>query len=370
MKRNNGINGLNTSIPELRRKIDETDVTLLQLLNQRAELALAIGKLKASQSDSDADAPIYVPEREKAVLARLMEYNQGPLDQTSVRAIYREIISACRALEKPLSVAYYGPPATYTHIAAMSKFGASAHFVPCSTIREVFLAVETAQANYGVVPVENSTAGAVENTLDVFSTTDARICSEIYVPIHHNLLSKADALSGVRKVFAHPQAFAQCRQWLATHLPHAEVVEALSTAAGAQQATEDPTSATIASRAAAEEYGLNVLFENIEDNPRNRTRFIVIGMNRPERTGHDKTTLMLSVRHEAGALMSALSAFQRHGVNMTMIESRPTKQTPWEYVFFIDVQGYVTDPPLSAAITDLEHAALFVKTLGSFPEAD
>jgi chorismate mutase/prephenate dehydratase len=359
------------TIDDLRRRIDEVDLQILDLVNQRASLALQIGHLKSAQSgENEPPRPIYVPEREKAVFMRLAERNKGPLDNDAVRNIYREVISACRALEKPLRVAYFGPPATYTHMAAMRKFGGSTRFLPRRVIAEVIHAVETGEADYGVVPVENSTAGAVESTLDVFASTDVKVCSEIYVAIHHNLLSKATALEGIRRVYTHPQATAQCRQWLAVHLPDAEVVEATSTAQGARQAAEDPEAATIAGRAAADEYGLNLLFENIEDNPRNRTRFLVVGMNRPERTGHDKTSLMLSVRHEAGALYKALSAFQKHGINLTMIESRPTRQTPWEYLFFIDVQGYATDPPLATALAELEAGSLFVRNLGSYPEAE
>lgn len=359
------------TIQDLRRHIDDVDVRILDLVNQRALLAQQIGHRKTSEAPADQPPrPIYVPEREKAVFQRLLDRNRGPLDNNAIRAIYREIISACRALEKPMRVAYYGPPATYTHMAAMRKFGGSTQFVPQRVIREVVQAVETGQADYGVVPVENSTAGVVESTLDVFTNTDVMICSEIFVSIHHCLLSRAERVGDIERVYTHPQATAQCRTWLSVHMPHVEIIEATSTAQGATQAAKDPAGATIASRAAADEYGLNILYENIEDNPRNRTRFLVVGMNRPERTGHDKTSLMFSVKNEPGALYRALSAFQRHGINMTMIESRPTKQTPWEYQFFIDVQAYATDPPLAAALAELESHSLFVRILGSYPEAE
>lgn len=358
-------------IADLRREIDKLDVQILDLINRRAHLALEIGHLKTGpKPKDDSPKPVYVPEREKAVFQRLIALNRGPLDKMAVRSIYREIISACRALEKPLRVAYYGPPATYTHIAAMQKFGGSTEFQPHRLIREVIQAVETGQADYGVVPVENSTAGVVESTLDVFSGTDVSVCSEIFVPIHHNLMSRVERVDDIERIYSHPQATAQCRQWLSVHIPHVEIVETTSTAQGATQAASEPSSATIASRAAADEYGLNILAENIEDNPRNRTRFLVVGMHKPDRTGHDKTSLMFSVKHEAGALYTALSAFQRHAINMTMIESRPTKQTPWEYVFFIDIQGYATDAPVVAALTELEECCLFVRILGSYPEAD
>jgi chorismate mutase/prephenate dehydratase len=206
--------------------------------------------------------------------------------------------------------------------------------------------------------------------LDVFANTDVKICNEIFIPIHHNLLSKADSLTKITQLLSHPQATAQCRQWLMSNMPNVDVIEAISTSAAAEAASRDPQIGAIASRAASDEYGLNILAENIEDNPRNRTRFLVVGMNRPERTGHDKSSLMLSVRHEAGALYKSLAAFERHGISMTMIESRPTKQTPWEYLFFIDVQGYATDPPLAGALKELEAHSLFVRVLGSYPEAE
>ncbi|HEY3265727.1 MAG TPA: prephenate dehydratase [Armatimonadota bacterium] len=358
-------------IPALREQIDQVDLEILELINRRAGLALQIGQLKAATAAKDEPArPIYVPEREKAVFARLAEHNPGPLDAKAVRGIYREIVSACRALEKTMRVAYYGPPATYTHMAAMGKFGSAVELMPRRTIREVIQSVETEAADYGVVPVENSTAGVVESTLDVLANTEVRICSETFVVIHHNLLSKAEDPARVKRIYSHPQGTAQCRLWLAMHMPNVEIVEATSTAQGASQAASDPESATIASRAAADEYGLNILFENIEDNPRNRTRFLVVGMNRPERTGHDKTSVMLSVRHAPGALYHSLEAFERHGINLTMIESRPTKQTPWEYLFFIDMQGFVTDEPIAAALKDLETSSLFVRVLGSYPEAE
>lgn len=359
------------AIGELRGEIDELDLRILDLVNQRAERAQEIGRLKSrSGRENEPARPIYVPGREKAVFARLLRHNAGPLESAAIRNIYREIISACRALEKPIRVAYYGPPATYTHIAAIQKFGGSSRFLPRRTIREVIQAVETEQADYGVVPVENSTAGVVESTLDVFTQTDVKIVSEVFVPIHHNLMSKADRLDALERLYSHPQATAQCRGWLSVHLPRVEIVEATSTAQGATQTAQDTASATIASRAAADEYGLNILAENIEDNPRNRTRFLVVGTNRPERTGHDKTSLMFSVKHEAGALYRALAAFERHDISMTMIESRPTKQTPWEYLFFIDVQGYASDPPLAAALAELERHSLFARVLGSYPEAE
>jgi chorismate mutase/prephenate dehydratase len=358
-------------IQDLRTQIDDLDVEILALINRRAGLAQEIGRLKAAnRTEDEPPRPIYVPEREKAVLSRLTAKNPGPLDNTAVRSIYREIISACRALEKTLRVAYYGPPATYTHMAAMQKFGGATEFMPLRTIHDVVQAVETQQADYGVVPVENSTAGAVESTLDVFANTDVKVCSEIFIPIHHNMLSKSNGLSKVTRIFSHPQATAQCRQWLMSNLPNVDVIEAMSTAAAAEEARKDHSVGAIASRAASDEYGLNILAENIEDNPRNRTRFLVVGMNRPERTGHDKTSLMLSVRHEAGALYKSLAAFERHGINMMMIESRPTKQTPWEYLFFIDIQGYVSDPPLAAALKELDEHSLFVRVLGSYPEAE
>lgn len=352
-------------ISELRKQIDSIDRQILDLLNKRAEIALEIGKQKERTKKT-----FFAPERERQVITKLISSNNGPLPNTSLKAIYREIISATRALEKPLTVAYWGPPATNTHMASIRKFGSSCTFVPLDTIPDVFSEVERERADYGVVPIENSTEGVINHTLDTFLTSSLKICSEVYLPITHNLLSLADDLSQIRRVYSIPTATAQCRNWLRANLPDIEIVDVSTTAKGAQLCTEEPTSAAIATSLAAEVYGLRLLAEHIEDNPQNRTRFLVVGAHEPPPSGKDKTSVMFSVAHKAGALFRAMSAFEKYDINLTMIESRPTKLTPWEYVFFIDCQGHIRDTAVQKALAALQEHTLFVTVLGSYPEAE
>jgi len=352
-------------IEDIRREIDKIDKELVELINKRAECASEIGKLKDASTES-----IFAPEREMQVLSKVLSLNRGPLSDKTISAIYREIISACRALEKPITVAYLGPAGSYTHIASIQRFGDSTSFVPVETIPDVFNAVERREANYGVVPVENSTEGIVSHTLDMFLISDLRICAEIFAPISHNLLSAGDDISQIKRVYSMPQAIAQCRNWLRTHLPGVEVLEVSSTAKAARMCEGYPSSAAVASSLAAREYGLNILAEGIEDNPHNRTRFLVVGYSKPSPSGRDKTSIVFSVPHKSGSLYRALSVFDSEQINMTMIESRPTKQMPWEYVFFIDVQGHEKDESVQRALSKLAEHALFVRVLGSYPEAE
>jgi len=353
------------NINDLRKEIDGIDQQILQLLNKRAESALEIGKLKESTKKS-----FFAPERERQVLSKLTSANKGPLPNASLRAIYREIISASRSLEKPLTVAYWGPPATNTHMASIQKFGSSCTFISMDTIPDVFSEVERERADYGVVPIENSTEGVINHTLDTFLTTNMKICSEVYLPIAHNLLSQASSLKEITRVYSIPTAAAQCRNWLHSNLLDVEIVDVSTTAKGAQLCAEDPTSAAIATSLAAEVYSLKTLAEHIEDNPQNRTRFLVIGYNEPGPSGKDKTSVMFSVQHKAGSLFKAMSAFEKYDINLTMIESRPTKLTPWEYVFFIDCQGHIKDVAVQKALLALQEHVLFVTVLGSYPEAE
>ncbi len=350
---------------DLRKEIDQIDSEILDLLNRRARIALEIGKRKAKEQKS-----FFAPARERDVLNRLTTANKGPLPDAALRAIYREIISASRALEKPVTVAYWGPIATNAHIASIQKFGSSSTFVPTDTIPDVFGEVERQKAEYGVVPIENSTEGVVNHTLDTFLTSNLKICSETYLPITHNLLSRADELSSIKRVYSNPTAAAQCRNWLRAHLPNVGIADVSTTAKAAQISAEEPDSAAIGTTLAAEVYGLNLIAEHIEDNAQNRTRFLVVGYNEPPPSGKDKTSIMFSVPHKAGSLFRAISAFEKFKVNMTMIESRPTKLTPWEYVFFIDCQGHVTEEPVRKALEALEHHTLFLTVLGSYPEAE
>ncbi|MHB1455428.1 MAG: prephenate dehydratase [Armatimonadota bacterium] len=352
-------------IGELREEIDHIDRQILELLNKRARMAREIGMLKQRTAKNT-----YIPERESQVFAKLTSANRGPLPDQSIRAIYREIISASRALEQPFTIAYWGPPATNTHMASIRKFGSACSFVPQATIPDVFGEVEKERADYGVVPIENSTEGVINHTLDTFLTSKLKICSEIYLPITHYLLSMADNLSDITRVYSIPTAAAQCRDWLRANLPNAEIVDVSTTAKGAQLCANELTSAAIATSLAAEVYDLKFLAEHIEDNPQNRTRFLVVGNSEPAPSGKDKTSIMFSVQHKAGSLFRAMSVFDKYDINLTMIESRPTKLTPWEYVFFIDCQGHVKDQPMQKALNALQEHTLFVTVLGSYPEAE
>ncbi len=355
-------------IPEDRKRIDTLDTEIVRLLNERAECARRIGDAKRV-----LNAPAYVPERERQVLDRVAAASPGPLERDAIVGIYREIMSACRALEKPLIVAYWGPPASNTYVAARKRFGSQAEFHAAGSIPDVFAAVQLEKAEYGVVPVENSNEGVIALTLDQFHRGDLRVCAEINVPIHHHLLSRADSLSAVQRVYTQFQATGQCRGWMAQHLSGIEIIETTTTAQGARFASEDPTAAAIANATAAEVYGLNVLAEHIEDNPRNYTRFWVLGRVPPGPSGQDKTSLIFSVPHQPGALVDALRTFADHGVTLTFIESRPTRQTPWEYYFFVDVLGHEAggeDNPVPRALADLRARSTFVRVLGSYPEAE
>ncbi len=352
------------SLPEWRKEIDRIDDQVLQLLNRRAEMAQKIGLAKATTRSH-----YFTPEREHNVYKKLLNANSGPLENDSVRAIYREIMSACRALEKQLGVAFLGPEGTFSHLAALSRFGSSSQMVPVSTISEVFATVERNGSDYGIVPVENSWAGVVPETLDTFMNSNLRVVSEVFQPITHNLLSHAENLDGIKRLFSHFQPLAQCRQWLQNHLPGVEIIEASSTSKAAEQASQDQESAAIATTLAAERYQVDVLCPHIEDNPTNRTRFLVLGYNEPEPTGKDKTSLMFAVHNRAGELVHALNAFEKYDVNLTMIESRPAKTTAWQYLFYIDVQGHVRDLAVSKALHLLSEHTLFVRVLGSYPEA-
>ena len=352
------------SLPEWRKEIDRIDAEVLELLNRRATLAQQIGHAKANTRSH-----YFTPEREHIVFNRLQTLNKGPLETNSVRAIYKEVISACRALEKPLMVAFLGPEGTFSHLASLAKFGTSSQFSPEATISDVFAQVERSACDYGIVPVENSWAGVVPETLDTFMNSNLRVVSEVYQPIRHNLLTKCEDLAQVKRLYSHFQPLAQCRQWLRSHLGHVEEIEASSTSKAAELASHDPESAAIATLLAAEKYDMPVLCEHIEDNPSNRTRFLVLGYNEPEPTGKDKTSLMFAVPNRAGELVHALNAFEKYDVNLTMIESRPSKTAAWQYVFYVDAQGHTKDTAVTKAVNLLKEHVLFVRVLGSYPES-
>lgn len=352
-----------SSLASLREHIDRIDAQILTLLNRRARLAARIGRSKRQDGTR-----VYVPERERQIFARLGKLNRGPLSNEAVRAIYREIISASRALEEPIRVAYLGPEATFTHLAAREQFGSQAVFVPVATIPQVFAEVERGQVDYGVVPVENSSEGGVAITLDMFVESRVQIIAEVSLEVRHCLLSRASQLTQVRRVFAHPQALAQCRRWLTTHLPGVTTEEVASNSHAAVVAVGDRGAAAIASRMAAEHYGLRVLAANIQDQAANFTRFLVLGRETSpgQPTGRDKTSLLLSVRDEVGILYRTLKPFAEHAINLLRIESRPLKGRPWEYLFFIDVEGHISEERLARVLREIEPYCVLVKVLGSY----
>ena len=349
-------------LDDWRSRINELDEQILNLLNERAAAALRIGELKRQH-----ELPYYSPEREAEIIDRLLRLNAGPLPAEAVRAIWREILSASRALEHPLPVAYLGPPATFTHQAAALHFGSAARFAPQGSIADVFSAVEKGHAELGVVPVENSTEGSINLTLDLLIESPLVITGEILSEVVQQLLSRAPEIAAIRTVCSHPQALAQCRQWLAVNLPDVAVVEAASTVAAVERAAADPTVGAIASELAAQLYGVPVLRSRIEDNPFNSTRFLVLGRRPIPPSGKDKTSILCSIKHEVGALAKFLDPFARHGLNLTKIESRPTKRRPWEYVFFVDFEGHQTTPPVQATLAEARRLCLFLKVLGSYP---
>jgi len=352
----------NESVDVLRQKIDQIDSKLVALLNERASLAQRIGQTKSLNSQA-----VYVPHREKEVLERVRDLNRGPLSAQAVAAVFREIISGCRSLEAPLDVAFFGAEATYTHLAAREKFGSSANLRPTASIPEVFQEVVQGRAAFGVVPIENSTEGAVTHTFDCLVESDLQICAEIYLDIHHNLLSRSGRESDVRRILSHPQALAQCRGWLARRFPSIPVDEVASTAHAAIRAAEDESVAAISSALAKEVYGLETVAANIEDQSNNITRFVVIGKLRTRPSGDDKTSLVFSVQDKPGVLHQMLQPFARSRINLTKIESRPIKNKPWEYVFFLDMRGHREQSAVKKAIAGLEKHCLFLKILGSYP---
>jgi chorismate mutase/prephenate dehydratase len=351
------------SLDDLRRRIDALNLELLRLLSERAELATEIGRVKKSNG-----TPAFQPVREREVLERMAAENPGPLTAEHVRRIFTEIISACRALEHLQRVAYLGPEHTYSHEAARAQFGSSVEFAPQESIAAVFQAIENNRADYGVVPVENSTEGSVTLTLDRLIDTPLVIIGEVLLPIRHALASRDGDREVIRRVVSHQQSLAQCRGYLAANYPHCELEAVASNAVAARRAAEEPGCAAIASVAAAEAYGLRVIAENIQDLAQNTTRFLVIGTEPVERSGADKTTVLLAVADRVGALYQALGLFAKNSINISKIESRPLRSRPWEYLFFVDFAGHRDDPRVKRALSALSRKTLFLKVLGSYPE--
>lgn len=349
----------------IRERIDDLDRRLQDLISERAQLAREVGASKHGEKLEARD--FYRPEREAQVLRGVVERNEGPLRNEEMLRLFREVMSACLSQQEPLKVAFLGPEGTFSQAAVLEHFGHSVRALPLPSIEGVFHEVESGAADFGIVPVENSTEGAVASTLDMFVTSPLKICSEVELRIRQHLLSMSEDLGGIVRVYSHQQSIAQCRAWLEQKLPDADYHAVSSNAEAARRASVEENTAAIAGEAAADVYGLRVLMPNIEDKPDNTTRFAVIGREAFPPSGKDKTSLLLSARHQAGALHELLLPLARHKVSMTRIESRPSKRGKWDYVFFVDIEGHCDDPGIAAALKDLEAAASLFKVLGSYP---
>jgi chorismate mutase/prephenate dehydratase len=342
-----------------RDRIDALDDRIVDLLNERASLAQQIGRAKRGAK--------YRPEREAQVRRRLAARNRGPLSKQTLNRLYTEIMSACRALEDGVSVAYLGPPGTFSEEAALKQFGSHARFTSCASIDEVFRAVEAGQTGYGVVPIENSTEGGIGRTHDLLLATPLRICGEVLLPVHHCLMSRRGKITAVKKVLTHSQSLAQCHEWLNRHLPDVKRTPVVSNAEAARLAAKDAAAAAIASKTAAAVYGLKIIAANIEDEPQNITRFLVIAAHAADPSGRDKTSLVLSAPNTPGAVHALLTPLADHAVSMTRFESRPARTGRWEYLFYIDIEGHQQDAPVAKALKELGVKAAFLKNLGSYP---
>jgi chorismate mutase / prephenate dehydratase len=363
------------SLGAIREEIDAIDRELISLLNRRAYASLEVARIKreaaaATGAAGDAAVATYVPGREQEVLDNVLSANKGPLTEAHVRAIYSEILSSSRALQRPLRIAFFGSAGTFTHRAAETaarvRFGSFVDYVPTRTVQEVFELAERGETDYGVVPVENSTEGSVGQTLDMFMDSHLKICSEIFLRITQHLIGRGP-LSAITRVYSHPQALAQCRRWLNASLPTAELVESATTAAAVEHAAGDSSAAAIGSEEAAARYGVPILARGIQDQAHNTTRFLLLGREIGARSGHDKTSVLFSVRDRAGALYDVLSVFARRSINLTRIESRPSQRQPWEYVFFADFVGHPQDEAVAQALSEMHDACTMVKVLGAWP---
>jgi len=348
-------------LSELRKNINGIDKKIITLLNNRASAAKVIGKLKKK-----AGVSIYTPEREVEIYENIIKENKGPLSNGALFAIYREIMSGSLGLEKKLKIAYLGPEATFTHQAGIKKFGSNIEYYACPTITDVFRDVEAERSDYGVVPVENSTEGMISHTLDMFINSDLKICSEIMLEISHNLLGRC-GIKSIKQIYSKQEVFGQCRLWLEINMRGIALMEVSSTSKAAEIASQEKNSAAIASMLAAKKYRLNVIAKDIEDNPNNVTRFLVIGGTIPRPTKKDKTSIMFSVKDKVGALHDILVPFKKYRINLTKIESRPSKRKTWEYYFFVDMSGHCENQNVKKALSELEKHCSFLKILGSYP---
>lgn len=352
------------SLDKLRAKIDKLDAQIVNALNERARVVCEIGRLKQKQA-----IPIYCPQRERAVYDKVCALNKGPLRETSLRAIYREIMSGALALEKPLTICYLGPDGTFTHQAAVSKFGASVEYHPVKSIDAVFTEVSMGRADYGVAPIENSTEGSVSDTLDMFIDTSLHVCAEILLPIHHNLMAKC-GLGEIKRVYSKPQVFGQCKTWLQNNMANVPKMDIGSTTQAAEIARDEPGAAAIAHEEAADLYDLEILSRHIEDHAHNATRFVVLGGTIPGPTQSDKTSIMCSVKNRAGALVEVLLPFKEHDINLTQLVPWPTKRRAWDYCFFIDMEGHCEDEKVKTVLAEVDRLCVEMKILGSYPKAE
>lgn len=346
-----------------RRTIDAVDEQIVRLLNQRAAAAIEIGKLKEADG-----SPMYVPDRERRVMNKVYELNAGPLPNRAIEAIYREIISASIALERPLQVGYLGPAGSFSHLAARAHFGSSVGYQGVDDIQHVFEDVDRGTLDVGLVPIENSTGGGIHDTLDCFMQSSVGICAEVLITIHHNVMCHGE-FDDVRQIASRPEIFEQCRKWLARHAEHIERLPMSSSARAAEQAAEDPAIAAIGSTLAAELYDLPIRHANVEDNPQNVTRFFVISKITARPTGSDKTAIMFTTAHKPGALAEVINVFARCGINLTHIDKRPSQRVNWEYFFFIDCEGHIDEPRMTEALEEARDHCLHLSVLGSFPKA-
>lgn len=351
------------SLEELRKKIDEIDHQLVKLLNERARVVVEIGKLKTK-----TDKPVYSPDREKEVFARIAEANEGPLPDRCLVAIWRELMSGSFVLERPLRIGYLGPGGSFSHTAAMLKFGQSVEYEPLADITSIFDEVSKGHCDLGLAPVENTMGGGVIETLDALIDSNVKVCAEVLMAIHHSLLGNC-SLEEIKKIYSKPEVFAQCRNWLSATFKEAQTIPVASTARAAQMAADEPGTAAIGSNVAAELYGLRIICENIEDIANNITRFLVISREDARPTGEDKTAILFSTAHKAGALADVLDVFKRYDINMTNIESRPSKKRQWEYYFFVDFLGHRTDKNVQEGMEEARKHCLQLSILGSFPRA-
>lgn len=355
--------GFPDKLAALRKAIDDIDDRLLALFNERARLAQEVGRVK-----NRFDTEYYIPSREKEVLKRVRGGNAGPLPDEAVEAVFREIISACRSLETNLCIAYLGPEGTFHHSAAQAHFGRSARFIPMDTIRAVFQEVECRRVHYGIAAIENSIEGSVAQTIDFLAHSNVRVTGEVFLPIRHNLVSFSE-LHEIEKVYSHPQALAQCRNWLESNLPKARLIDSSSTTEGIRYCLQDRRAAAVGSDLAAEMLDVPIQVRGIEDFAGNTTRFFVLGMNTVPPSGDDKTSMVIFLRDQVGALLSMLEPFKNRGINLTNIQSRPTKQEAWQYMFFLECQGHFEDDNIKRAVEEIKSSSLYVKILGSYPHS-